>query len=137
MSVEDLNEGTSQFEQRARALLTQSAEDLPASVRSRLTQARYAALASRPPLWQRSLAFRWVPAGAAAVLALLLLVAPHGQNPAVSPLAGATPEDLALLADTDALQLGGDLAGDQDVDADFYEWAAGEANPPATSSVGT
>jgi len=137
MSVEDLNEGTSEFEQRARELLTQSAEHLPASVRSRLTQGRYAALASRPPLWQRSLVFRWAPAGAAAALALLLLVTPHGENPAVSPLAGSMPEDLALLADTDALQLGGDLAVDQDVDADFYEWAADEANPPATSSVGT
>jgi hypothetical protein len=132
MSIEELNEGSSEFEQRARQLLNDSAEHLPAAVRSRLTQARYAALASRP-FWRRSLAFRWAPAGAAAALAVLLLVAPHTEGPGANPFASATPEDLALLADTDALQLG----GEQDVDADFYEWAAGEAAVPATPSVGT
>src|ERR1700722_2039045 len=88
MNVEDMNEGTSEFEQHVRALLNDSAERLPATVRSRLTQARFAALAPRP-LWRRGLERSWAPAGAAAVLAVLLLVSPRGQNPAVSPLATA------------------------------------------------
>jgi hypothetical protein len=39
--------GSSEFERRTRALLLESAERLPGSVRSRLTQARYAALAAQ------------------------------------------------------------------------------------------
>ena len=56
----------SAFEEHARQLLHDSVEGLPASMRSRLTQARYAALNSRPS-WQRSLARRWAPAGAGAL----------------------------------------------------------------------
>ena len=44
MTGED--EGRSDFEQRTRELLLESAERLPGAVRSRLTQARYAALAA-------------------------------------------------------------------------------------------
>jgi hypothetical protein len=135
MSIEDLDqgaEGSSAFERRARELLLDSVEHLPAAVRSQLTQARYAALATRP-LWQRSRSLRWAPAGAAAVVALLLLVAPHHEAGTASPFASASPEDLALLADSDALQIG----SEQDMDADFYEWAAGEADLAPSSSVGT
>jgi len=132
MNVEDMNAGTSELERHARQLLNDSVERMPAAVRSRLTQARYAALAARP-FWQRSLVRHWAPAGAAAVLAVLLLIAPHGEHPAVSPLAIAMPEDLELLADGDALQ----LSKDQDLDADFYEWAAGEAQGAAAPSLGT
>jgi hypothetical protein len=132
MNADGIDEGTSEFEQRTRQLLNDSAERLPAAVRSRLTQARYAALASRP-FWQRSRVRTWAPAGAAAVLALVLIIMPRGENSAANPLAGATPEDLAILADNDALQLG----KEQDVDADFYEWAAGEAQNATSSSVGT
>jgi hypothetical protein len=38
-----------------------------------------------------------------------------------------------MLADSDGVQLG----GDQDLDNDFYEWAAGEANGGGAPSVGT
>jgi len=132
MNVEDMNEGMSEFERQVRQLLNDSVERMPAAVRSQLTQARYAALATRP-FWQRSLVRHWAPAGAAAVLAVLLLVAPRGEHPAVSPIASAMPEDMVLLADSDALQLG----NDQDLDADFYEWAAGEAQGAAAPSLGT
>jgi hypothetical protein len=126
---------TSEFEQRARRLLNDSVERLPAETRSRLTQARYAALSSRPS-WQRSLARRWAPAGAgalaAAVFALVFTV-PHGESPALNPLSSAAPEDLEMLADSDAVQIG----GDQDVDYDFYEWAVSEAKGAGAPSVGT
>jgi hypothetical protein len=132
MNVEDMNQGTSEFERQVRQLLNDSVERMPAAVRSQLTQARYAALATRP-FWQRSLVRHWAPAGAAAVLAVLLLVVPRGEHPAVSPIASAMPEDMELLADSDALQ----LSNDQDLDADFYEWAAGEAQGAAAPSLGT
>jgi len=126
--------GSSEFERRTRALLLQSAEELPGTVRSRLTQARYAALAARPtrlPPFAR----RWVPVGAAiaAVLALLIVYVPAGRGPLESPLANAGLEDIELLSDTDAVPLN----GDQDVDYDFYEWAAAEAAGAAGPTVGS
>ncbi|HEY3809461.1 MAG TPA: hypothetical protein VGL50_05935 [Steroidobacteraceae bacterium] len=123
------------FERHVQELLVKSVESLPAQTRSRLTRARYAALASRPTLSER-LTRRWVPASAgalaAAVLAVMFLGMPHGESPAPLPLANATPEDLEMLADSDAVQLG----RDDDVDYDFYEWAVGEAKGTGTS-VGT
>ena len=126
--------GSSEFERRTRALLLQSAEELPGTVRSRLTQARYAALAARPtrlPPFAR----RWVPvrAGIAAALALLIVYVPAGRGPLESPLANAGLEDIELLSDNDAVPLN----GDQDVDYDFYEWAAAEAAANAAPAVGS
>jgi hypothetical protein len=134
MSVEEIEVGGSEFEQRARALLLQSAEDLPGAVRSRLTQARYAALAVRPGR-APSLARRWVPAGAAvaAALALLVLYVPHGRSSLENPAANAGLEDIELLTDNDAVPLN----GDQDVDYDFYEWAAEEADATTAPALGS
>ncbi|HEY2416981.1 MAG TPA: DUF3619 family protein [Steroidobacteraceae bacterium] len=126
------------FEHRARALLAESVERLPAAVRSRLTQARYAALEGRGSR-QRSLVRRWAPAGAGAfavaVIALMLTVMPQGEGPAMSPtgpFSTAAPDDLEMLADSDGVPLN----GEQDLDNDFYEWAASEANGGGPS-VGT
>jgi hypothetical protein len=144
MSVERAEAGVTEFEQQARALLEQSADQLPGSVRSRLTQARYAALAARPAR-APSFARRWVPAGAAvaAALALLVVYVPHGRNAAENPLAGAGLangglasaglEDIELLTDSDAVPLN----GDQDMDDDFYEWAADEAAGATAPAVGS
>jgi hypothetical protein len=123
-----------EFEQRTRALLLASADDLPGAVRSRLTQARYAALAARPSRLPYLRAGHWIPAGAAvAALALVMVfVGPLHSGP--SALSNVALEDLGLLTDSDAVTLN----GDQDVDYDFYEWAAGEAATGGTaSSVGT
>ena len=131
-----LDEAAARFEQRARGLLLDSVESLPAQTRSRLTRARYAALSSRPS-WSRSLSRHWMPAGAgalaAAVLAVVFLVGPHGENPAASVLANAAPEDIEMLADSDAVQLG----REDDVDYDFYEWAVDEAKGANAPSMGT
>jgi hypothetical protein len=126
--------GSSEFEQRARALLLQSAEELPGAVRSRLTQARHAALAARPARVP-SFARRWVPAGAAvaAALALLIVYVPHGGSSMENPVANAGLEDIELLTDNDAVPLN----GDQDVDDDFYEWAADEAAGATSPAVGS
>lgn len=132
-----LDEGAAAFEQRTRQLLRESVEGLPAHTRSRLTRARYAALAARPS-WYSGALRRWVPAGAgalaAATLAVLFLVGPQGgESPVANVLASAGPEDLEMLADSDAVQLG----RDEDVDYDFYEWAASEAKGGSAPSIGT
>jgi hypothetical protein len=132
-----LSEAELRFEQRARALLLESVDGLSAQTRSRLNRARQAALAPRPA-WSGSLVRHWVPAGAGAlavaVLAIMIIGVPHrGENPAVSPLAAASPEDLEMLADSDAVQLG----REEDVDYDFYEWAVGEATGASAPSEGT
>jgi hypothetical protein len=125
MTGEEMEVGSSEFERRTRALLLQSAEQLPGAVRSRLTQARYAALAAHVPAQSSVLVRRWMPAGAMAgvVLALFVVLAPHGTGPARVATVGAALEDIDMLTDSDALPLN----SDQDVDDDFYEWAAEEA----------
>jgi ferric-dicitrate binding protein FerR (iron transport regulator) len=132
--TEDDRREFDEFEQRARALLLQSAEELPGAVRSRLTQARYAALAAhRAPL--PGFARRWIPAGAAvaAVLALLIVYGPHGAVPLENSVASGGLEDIELLSDSDAVPLN----VDQDVDYDFYEWAATEAAGVTAPAVGS
>jgi hypothetical protein len=134
MMGDDTEAGSSEFERRTRALLLKSAEELPGAVRSRLTQARYAALAARPARLT-PFARRWVPVGAAvaAVLALLIVYMPAGRGPLEGTLANAGLEDIELLSDNDAVPLN----GDQDVDYDFYEWAATEAAGSAAPAVGS
>ncbi|HWW21964.1 MAG TPA: hypothetical protein VNZ06_14280, partial [Steroidobacteraceae bacterium] len=136
--AEDKEAGSSQFEQRTRELWLQSADALPGSVRSRLTQARYAALAAHSSKSTLSFTRRWMPAGAVAgvVLALFVVLAPHGSSNSVARLAlvgGPPVEDLDMLTDSDALPLN----GDQDVDFDFYEWAAEEATVASAPAVGS
>jgi hypothetical protein len=120
-----MNLDQSDFEQRARALLLQSSERLPGTVRSRLTQARYAALGAYSTAPSCFSVRRWAPAGALAgvVLAMFVVLAPHGTSTPVRAGSSAQFEDMELLTDSDAVSLN----GDQDVDYDFYEWAANEA----------
>ena len=117
------------FERRTRELLEQSAERLPGSVRSRLTQARYAALeqrSKRVPMIAR----RWAPAGAIVAAALLVVLMPRGAAPPSAPLLSGGLEDIEMLSDRDGVPL-----ADQDEDYDFYEWAVDEAG--TKNSVGT
>ena len=137
MTGEDKEAGSSDFELRTRELLLQSAEQLPGSVRSRLTQARHAALAARAPGHSSSwILKRWMPAGAIAgvVLALFVVLAPHGTGSGTVRVAGLAPalEDIDMFADSDGL-----LNSDQDVDFDFYEWAAEEAAGGSGPAVGS
>ena len=133
----------SELEQRARALLVGSAENLPGAVRSRLTQARHAALAVRQARMRYQLQ-RWLPASAAAaaVVALLVVFVPHGHhasaaslNPLISNVAGV--DEIELISS------GMPLNADQEVDSDFYEWAvdaasgAGAGQATATDAPGT
>lgn len=112
----------SEFEKRTQEVLEESASRLDGRTRSRLTQARHAALAQlEKPARQRWRSF--VPAGAAAAAAVLAVVFYTGQ-PGVAPPVISTSlsiEESETLADVDAP----DFTEDAD-DAEFYEWAAGE-----------
>ncbi len=136
MSHEEASEADSEFERRTHALLLESADGLPGALRSRLTQARHAALEVHrrgAPVRARG----WLGAGAAAtaVLVALLVLVPHPGSAPVTAVAGGAVDDLALLAESDAVPLN----EDQDVDYDFYEWAANEASTgtEAAPSVGS
>src|SRR5262245_55666875 len=110
------------FEQRTKEVLEESTARLDGRARSRLTQARHAALGQleRPArgAWWRT----YLPAGAAAaaaVLAVLIWSRPNGIE--TLPVAQATSvvDDLELLADIDAP----DFSADGE-DLEFYAWAA-------------
>ena len=116
------------FERNARAVLTESVLRIDARTRSRLNQARHAALAeaARP---RRSFlrSFTLMPAAGAAAAVLVAVTLWHHQ-----PMSDTTAsegqhlavEDMDLLADSEALDLV------EQGDGSFYEWAAaqGDAN---------
>jgi hypothetical protein len=108
----------SEFERRASALLRESADSVDAATRSRLAQARHAALAGRAarPGWLDLRVLAPGGAVAAAALVALLLWGGMGRNP-VDSGTGAL-DDLDLLADSDAYELS------QETDLEFIEWAA-------------
>lgn len=113
------------FEQRSRELLLASADAVDGRTRSRLNQARHAALAelargaeARP----FRVPGRWLPAGAlaaAAVLAVAVWVAQPGAGPGVPLADAAVADDAEMLASTEGPELYAD-------DADFYEWAGSD-----------
>jgi hypothetical protein len=119
-----VNEALTDFERNARLVLAHSVTRIDARTRSRLNQARHAALeaATTPP--RRWLSrFTLMPAGAVAAALLVTVVLWHGRPGSEAPMldARATPvEDVDMLADGEALDLV------QDADGSFYEWAAAQ-----------
>jgi len=134
-----MNELTSErrqraFEERSRALFKESVDGLDMRTRSRLTQARHAALAAadrsshrawfaRKPLWTSAAGVT-----AAAVLGIVLWFGgPLGHHGVISAEGQSNFEDLDIVASSD------DTAGDpmemlQD-DIEFYDWAEKAASP--------
>jgi hypothetical protein len=120
----EANDGGDALERHSRELLSASAEAVSGRVRSRLTQARHAALAElaageRP----FRVPGRWLPAGAlaaAAVLAIAVWIARPVAGPGLQLADAMAAEDAEMLASTE----GPDLYAD---DADFYEWAGSDA----------
>jgi hypothetical protein len=108
-----------EFEQRTHEVLEESTARLDGRTRSRLTQARHAALEAGAknagPRW-----FGWrtlAPAGAVAAAAVVaVLMWPLGRVADPAPL-----DDIELLADGDAPDF--TVVAE---DLEFYEWAAGE-----------
>ncbi len=120
MKTED--SGHEAFEKRARELLEESTQRLDGRVRSRLTQARFAAVeearrARHPFAWRT-----WVPAGALAAAAVLTVVLWNGHS-AQPPALGAAQslDDLEIVAGGENFELLENL--------DFYEWVAIQGSP--------
>ena len=116
-----VNEPLTEFERNARVVLEQSLARIDARTRSRLNQARHAALeaaGARSRAWWRSLTL--MPTAGAAAAVLLVAVALWHRQPGGEPavLEAQHVEDMELLADGEALEL---LDG---WDGPFYEWAA-------------
>jgi anti-sigma-K factor RskA len=133
MSDETLELGQRTLEERSRALFRESVENVDMRVRSRLTQARHAALFAADRSSRRSWFMRvpvWGSAAgvsAAAVLGVALWfggpLAQHGAAPA----AESAFEDLDIVASSDEGS-GGDAMEMLQDDIDFYAWADKAAN---------
>jgi hypothetical protein len=132
------NELPGDFENRARALLEDSVQRVDGRIRSRLNQARHAAIeeaSRRPSVWQR---FTLMPAAsavaAAALVAFVLWPHSHPGDSLIADGGGRVGvEDLDLLADGDALELVSDETTDT---GQFYEWAVEQAESNEASSTG-
>jgi len=121
------------FEERSRALFNGSVEGLDFAMRSRLTQARKAAIeaasARRRP-WFFRIGVLTPAAGvtAAAILGVFLwLGSPLGQHAATVPDGQSNFEDLELVASAD--EGSGDAMDMLQDDIEFYDWAEKAANP--------
>ena len=124
----------SEFEQRTRGLLEDGVLRIDGRIRSRLNQARHAAVeeaARRPAFWRR---FSLMPAASAVAAAVLVafVLWPHSHQSEVILTEGghSTVEDLDLLADGDAL----DLVSDETDGGAFYEWAVDQSDSNETST---
>jgi hypothetical protein len=131
----DLN-GDTDFEHRLQALLEESVQRVGGHARSRLTQARHAALAEaalsspwRLPMraltWTRHQRLLWMPAAGAMATAVLVAFVLWPHAPQAYTGVEATPpnvEDLDLVADREGMDLM------QSGDGQFYEWAMAQAD---------
>lgn len=121
------------FKERSAELLREGTQNLSGHVRSRLTQARHAAVeeARRSRVLRQWLA--WAPAGALAAALVIAVVTLTGQPAKQEFPAAAAPgaehsamDDLELLAGSESFELLEDL--------EFYDWL--DAAPPADADIG-
>jgi hypothetical protein len=125
------------FEERSRALFHDSVEALDFSLRSRLTQARHAAVeaaSTRRRPWFFRLGV-WTPTAgvtAAAVLGVFLWVgSPLGQHAVTVADGQPNLEDLDIVASSEG---SGDTMDMLQDDIDFYDWADKAANSGSSTS---
>jgi hypothetical protein len=126
-------EPMSAFERRAREVLLESVTRIDARTRSRLNQARHAALErARPRRGGTWLKLGLMPATGAVAVAVLVALVMIRQAPRPQ-VEGAQPnvEVLDLLADEDGLNLM------EDEDHGFYEWAVAEGDAVPQSGSDT
>ena len=119
------------FEKRSRALFQDSVEGLDFALRSRLTQARSAALEAAATRRPWALGWKlWTPAAgvtAAAVLGVVLWMGSPLHHQAGVAEAQSSFEDLDLLASSD--EGSADAMEMLQDDIDFYDFADKAANP--------
>jgi hypothetical protein len=121
------DESVTELERNARIVLEESVRRIDARTRSRLNQARHAALeaAGRRRAWFGR--FTLVPAAGAVAAALLVAVVlwhrePERSAPTASDTQHAAAEDMDLLTDNDSIDLM------ESWDGSFYEWAAAQSD---------
>ena len=124
------HEPPGEFEKQAKAVLDESVNRVSGRVRSRLNQARQAALAeieaprasSSKSLWRWPALMPATGAVAAAAVVAVVLITNQGGERALTGGEGGQPayEDLELLSDNDGLEL------IENFDGSFYEWAAAQ-----------
>jgi hypothetical protein len=132
--MSELNESATEFERNARRVLEESVRRIDAPARSRLNQARHAALeaaAARRSGWFDR--FTLMPAAGAVAAAVLVAVVLWQREPVGTPPVGpeaqrAAVEDMDLLTDNDSIDL---MDG---WDGSFYEWAASQSDAGAESN---
>jgi hypothetical protein len=115
-----------EFERQAREALGESVTRVNARVRSRLHQARQAALAeieARPRSFWRMPALMPAAgaAAAAALVAVVLITRTGGEHVLPGTEGGQAYEDIEMLSDNEGLEL------IQNFDGSFYEWAAAQS----------
>ncbi|HUL47427.1 MAG TPA: hypothetical protein VLV25_10055 [Steroidobacteraceae bacterium] len=130
------DESLTQLERNAKLVLEESVRRIDGRTRSRLNQARHAALAAagrRRRAWWAG--FTLMPAAGAVAAALLVAVVLWHREPAgTAPMASDAPhaaavEDMDLLTDNDSIDL---IEG---WDGSFYEWAAAQSDGGAESNT--
>ncbi len=127
-----VDEPLTAFERNARAVLAESVLRIDGRTRSRLNQARHAALAeAAKPRRSFLRSFTMMPAAGAAAAAVLVAVTLWHHQPAgdVTGVDGQrlAVEDMDLLADSEALDLV------EQGDGSFYEWAAAQSDSSGQS----
>ena len=131
----DRDESTSEFERRVRVVLSERLTRIDARTRSRLNQARHAALAaasgSPRSAWSGSRLMPMTGAVAAAVLVALVWFNQRPQS-MLSSSEGSQPtlEVLDLVGDDEALSMM------EDEDHSFYEWAVDQADTAPGGGAG-
>ena len=131
------NKSRESFEERSRALFQDSVEGLDFALRSRLTQARHAAVEAAS-MRRRPWFFRigvWTPTAgvtAAAILGVFLWVgSPLGQHAVTVADGQPNLEDLDIVASSEE---SGDALDMLQDDVDFYDWANKAASPGSSTS---
>jgi hypothetical protein len=128
---EKLPQPVDSFEDRSRALFNDSVDGIDFAMRSRLTQARHAAVEAafaRPRPWFFRVGV-WTPAAgvtAAAVLGAFLWMSPMGQHAVTVADGQPNLEDLEIVASSD--EGSADTLDMLQDDIEFYDWADKAAN---------
>jgi hypothetical protein len=134
MNEHTLEDRRRTLEERSRALFHESVGNLDMHTRSRLTQARHAALAAAGAAGRRPWLLRtsvWTPAAGVTAAALLGVAlwfgTPLGHHGAMSADNQSNFEDLDIVASSD--EGSGDVMEMLQDDIDFYDWADKAASP--------
>ncbi len=127
------------LEQRSRQLFDESVGNIDMRIRSRLNQARHAALEAVARPRARFLGLPLAPSAAGLCAVALLGVAvwigvPSAFRPIAAGDAAASFEDLDIIASTE--ESSGDTLEMLQDDADFYDWAAEKSANPDGNDVG-